>query len=107
MIRIALIALAVLVFADAATSTAGAMHVNVSAPRISGGTAGGGHAFAPRPFTKMPDVSIPIGDARGSLEKRLKKPFTKNRCESLYVCCLRGQGTGCCDVYNDDSLCPY
>jgi hypothetical protein len=107
MTRIVLIMLAVAAFAGVATTPAGAMHINLSAPRISGGIAGGSQALTPRPFNRIPDVSIPIRDAGGSLAKRLKKPYTKNRCESLYVCCLRGQGTGCCDVYNDDNLCPY
>ena len=108
MIRIALIALAVSVFAYAATSTAGAMHVNVSAPRISGGTAGGGHAFAPRPFTKMPDVSIPIGDAHSPI-KHSQKAASKDFCEAIYQCCIKSKGTAapCCNAYNDDKFCPY
>jgi hypothetical protein len=107
MIRIALIALAIAAFAGAATTTAGAMHVNMSAPRISGGIAGGSHAFTPRPFTRMPNVSVPIRE--GSLERRGRKAASKDFCEAIYQCCIKsgGAAAGCCRAYNDDKFCPY
>jgi hypothetical protein len=107
MIRIALIALAITAFAGAATTPAGAMHVNLSIPRISGGIAGGSHAFTPRPFTRMPNVTIPIRE--GSLDRQGRRAASKDFCEAIYHCCIKSKGTsvGCCNAYNDDKFCPY
>jgi hypothetical protein len=108
MTRIALIVLAVAAFAGVTTTTAGAMHINMSAPRISGGIAGGSQAFTPRPFNRTPDVSIPIGDAHSPI-KHAQKPFSKNFCEALYQCCVKsgGNAASCCNGYNNDKWCPY
>ena len=106
--RIALIVLTVAAFAGATATTAGAMHINLSAPRISGGIAGGSHAFTPRPFNRMPDVSIPIRDAHSPI-KHAQKPASAAFCEAIYQCCIRsgGHAASCCNAYNDDKFCPY
>jgi hypothetical protein len=103
MIRIALIALAIAALAGAATTTAGAMHVSMSAPRISGGSQG----FTPRPFNRTPNVSIPLRG--GSLEKRGRKAASKDFCEAIYQCCIKsgGAAASCCRAYNNDKFCPY
>jgi hypothetical protein len=108
MTRIALIALAIAAVAGATATTAGAMHINMSAPRISGGMAGGSHAFTPRPFTRTPDVSIPIGDAHSPI-KRAQKAASRDFCEAIYQCCIKSKGASapCCNAYNDDKFCPY
>ena len=107
MTRTVSIVLAVAVFAGAAAPTASAMHINMSAPRISGGIAGGGQAFTPRPFNRMPDVSIPIGTHHGPIKHA--KPASKDFCEAIYQCCIKsgGRAVGCCNAYNDDKFCPY
>ena len=108
MTRIVSILLAVAVFAGAATTTAGAMHINMSAPRISGGIAGGSQAFTPRPFNRMPEVSIPIGIDKHVPPKHAR-PASKDFCEAIYQCCIKsgGKAVGCCNAYNDDKFCPY
>jgi hypothetical protein len=107
MTRIVSIVLAVATFASVATTTAGAMHINMSAPRISGGIAGGSQAFSPRPFNRMPDVSIPIGTQH--VPSKHAKPASKDFCEAIYQCCIKsgGRAAGCCNAYNDDKFCPY
>jgi hypothetical protein len=106
MIRIALIALAIAAFADATATTAGAMNINMSAPRFSGGIAGGSHAFTPRPFNRIPNVSIPFRE--GSLVKHAKAA-SKDFCEVLFQCCIKsgGAAASCCRAYNNDKFCPY
>jgi hypothetical protein len=107
MTRIASIALAVAVFAGAATITAGAMHIGASAPRMSGGMAGGSQAFTPRPFNRIPDVSVPIGTQHAPIKHA--KPASKDFCEALYQCCIKsgGHAASCCNAYNNDRFCPY
>jgi hypothetical protein len=106
--RIALIVLAVAAFAAATATTAGAMHINMSAPRMSGAIAGGSHAFTQRPFNRMPDVSIPLGGVH-SPTKHAQKPASAAFCEAIYQCCIRsgGHAASCCNAYNDDKFCPY
>jgi hypothetical protein len=108
MTRIASIVLAVATLVNIATSTAGAMHINMSAPRISGGLAGGSQAFTPRPFNRMPDVSVPIGTPHVP-PKHSQKAASKSFCEAIYLCCIRsgGKSVACCNAYNDDQFCPY
>ena len=108
MTRIASIVLAVAALANVATTTAGAMHINMSAPRLSGGIAGGSQAFTPRPFNRIPDVSIPIGTQHVP-PKHAQKPASKAFCEAIYQCCIKsgGHAAGCCNAYNDDKFCPY
>jgi hypothetical protein len=69
--------------------------------------AGGSQAFTPRPFNRMPDVSIPIGTQH--VPNKHAKPASKDFCEAIYQCCIRsgGKATGCCNAYNDDKFCPY
>jgi hypothetical protein len=107
MTRIASIALAIAVFAGATITTADAMHINLSAPRISGGIAGGSQAFTPRPFNRIPDISIPVGTHHGPIKHA--RPASKDFCEAIYQCCIKSGGTHvpCCNAYNDDKLCPY
>ena len=114
MLRFALIMLAITAFVGAAITTASAAQNSLNAPsfspdrRISGGSPGGNQAFTPRSFKKQrPNVSVPIYNTKRSLPKRAK--WTKNRCESMYRCCINYGGAvrGCCDLYNDDKLCPY
>ena len=108
MTRIALIALAVAAFAGAAVTTAGAMHINMNAPRMSAGIAGGSQAFTPRPFNRIPNVSVPLGNAH-TPSKHAQKPFGKDFCEALYQCCIKsgGHAASCCNTYNNDRYCPY
>ena len=108
MTRIVSIVLAVAALASVATTTAGAMHINMSAPRISGGMAGGSQAFTPRPFTRMPDVSVPIGNQHGPGTHR-QRAASRDFCEAIYQCCIKsgGKAVGCCNAYNDDKFCPY
>jgi len=105
--RIVSIVLAIAVLAGAVTTTAGAMHINMSAPRISGVIAGGSQAFTPRPFNRTPDISIPIGPHHGPIKHA--KPASKDFCEAIYQCCIKsgGRAAGCCNAYNDDKFCPY
>jgi hypothetical protein len=107
--RIALIVLAIAAYAGATITPVGAMHINLSAPRISGGIAGGSQAFTPRPFNRIPNVSIPLRSGDHSPDKHLQKPFGKDFCEALYQCCVRswGHAGSCCDVYNSNRYCPY
>ena len=108
MTRIALIVLAIVAFAGAAIAPAGAMHINLSAPRISGGIAGGSQAFTPRPFKRMPNVSIPIRTEHVPI-KHAQKAASKDFCEAIYQCCIKSGGAAkaCCNAYNDDKFCPY
>jgi len=107
MTRIVSIVLAVATLANVATTTASAMHINMSAPRISGGFAGGSQAFTPRPFNRIPNVSIPIGTHHGPIKHA--RPASKDFCEAIYQCCIKsgGKSVACCNAYNDDRFCPY